>query len=398
MILLQVSSSEIFDVIIVGAGPAGLVTGWMLSEHGVHTIILEKDKIPGRNKPCGGALTSRAKKYFSLLKGEPYIEIRKIKLVFPNGESRIVEYDETVMINIERERLARVLIRNCQKNGCTLLTSHKFVVAERNGNLWDITVKNMENNQIINLKSKILVGADGVLSQVNKTLNIRSPFKKDELGLSVQYLISRAQVVRDDANEFYYGHQVSPFGYAWIFPHTEYFHTGVGALLSKIDDNLRGYLDRFIPSQFKKLNNPIFQAALVPLSGLSTPSYTKAALLVGDSAGHVLPITGEGIAYSMTAAEIAADIIYNSIKNNDFSAEFFRRYEKKWISRIGSDLRWGKKLMLHFLKKGRGKSKYEKFLKDQRFIKMIGDIIVGTDKIISIIRRNWIAILKYYFS
>jgi flavin-dependent dehydrogenase len=183
-------------------------------------------------------------------------------------------------------------------------------------------------------------------------------------------------------NEFYYGGDVSPFGYAWIFPKRDCIAVGVGALLSKVEENLKTYLENFVnkhPIASKKLEGAEvirFDAALVPLSGLTSKIYSDRIVLLGDAAGTVSPITGEGMYYSMKSGEIAAEVINKAFQKSDFGEKVLSDYEKKLKKQIGSELRWGVWLQNYFLK-GQSSNVGSGIMSDKSMQKLVGDLLLG---------------------
>jgi digeranylgeranylglycerophospholipid reductase len=198
----------------------------------------------------------------------------------------------------------------------------------------------------------LLVAADGTSSIVVKKTRTHRAFKPDQLGQCVQYQMELDNNLIDrrigDRNEMYYGHDVSPFGYAWIFPKDNQVTVGVGSLLSAVKVNLRNYLDYLVrkhPVASRKLSEAKilkFETALCPLSGVISPTYGNNLIVVGDAAGHCSPISGEGIYYSMVAGGIAGEVASQGIKDEDLSVGYLKRYEHQWRAKFGSDLRWGK--------------------------------------------------------
>jgi flavin-dependent dehydrogenase len=85
------------------------------------------------------------------------------------------------------------------------------------------------------------------------------------------------------------------------------------------------------------------KAAPIRFGGIDR-SYDDHLLIVGDAAGMIDPLTGEGLQYAMDAAEIAADTINEAFQNNDFTKSFFKRYHKRWMKSFGKDFKWSTRM------------------------------------------------------
>ena len=383
---------NLYDVIVIGAGPAGLVAAESAASTGINVLVLEKKEKVGE-KPCGGALTLRSLegKWIKLSSlGRP---IKCVKIVFPNGESRYVDYDEPVITNIDRIKLGSFLAESARHTGAIIKTGAQVVHLDRQNNVWIVSVKEAgeKAGEIRKYKSKSIVGADGIPSLVVRQTKIRRFFTKAEVGFSMQYSFRNGNS-SITCDEFYYGHKISPFGYGWIFPHKDHVRVGVGALVRSITTPLRDYLKRFTENYFferSEFQTPYkFEAALTPLCGIVRPSYDKGVLIVGDAAGHVQPISGEGIAFAIRAGEIAGNIISSAIKHNDFSKESLKKYEREWIRKFGSDLQWGRRLLLYFAKRKKGKSNTNFILRDKKLVKLVADILVNYDSLSKLLIRS----------
>ncbi|MGQ4834631.1 MAG: geranylgeranyl reductase family protein [Candidatus Asgardarchaeia archaeon] len=379
-----------YDVAIVGGGPAGLSAAKEIAENGFSVIVLDRKQILG-DKPCGGAIPLREVRELGIPTSLAEQLISHIKIVFPGGTAKTVYYDEPVIGNFDRVKLAQFLSKNATKYGTIIMTNTSVYDIKYSNKRWFLSAR--RNGERFTLTSHLLIGADGVPSTVLKLTKLREPFRKDQIGFSTQYHVKTSK--RLECEEFYYGHEVSPFGYAWIFPHNDILRVGVGALVSKLGSvSLREYLDTFLEKYVIKRNLAAredivkFEAALTPLSGIVKPTYGKALLLAGDSAGHVNPISGEGIAYALKAGRIAGKIISESLKRKDFSASFLKKYEKTWINAFGSDIRWGRLLLKYFARKSHGRSKVEFILKDEKLVKLVSDILVAYDKISKLILKK----------
>ncbi len=284
------------DIAIVGGGPAGAYLGYLLGQRGINAAIYD-DSHP-REKPCGGGITPSAREKFPLLREIPssYRYVDKILFISPEGKEAMVG-GQTLM-NVSREHLDGYLLHQAVDAGAQLVEERVTGVVEE-ANTWRIRTEKGE------YRSRLIVGADGVNSVVRDATVGR--ISRDDIGACIGYF---ARDVERDYNvmRFFKGFQ----GYAWIFPRETHSSIGVG-LDIKQAKNLKGYLDGFIDEYCPGIEKISPYGALIPAA--RHPGFYKLPcaganwILIGDAAGHVDPILGEGIRYALWDAELAAEAI-----------------------------------------------------------------------------------------
>ena len=134
------------------------------------------------------------------------------------------------------------------------------------------------------------------------------------------------------------------------------------------------------------------------MKGVLGQTYDDNILVVGDAAGQVSPLTAEGIYYSMICAKAAAQVGMEAVLKNNFSANNLKKYENEWKKTTGGDLKRGillKKLLLSEDKRINYLVNEARSNKDLKI--MIAEIIVGTDSLDEIIKKNYSTALFYYF-
>ncbi|MEM2133608.1 MAG: NAD(P)/FAD-dependent oxidoreductase [Candidatus Jordarchaeaceae archaeon] len=366
-----------WDVIIVGGGPSGLVCSEKLALLGLDVLVLDERTEPNKDKPCGGMLTERAIREFSLDESIIEREIWGVRVVYREEESFTIEYNERVGGNVHRTKLGKYLAQKAISAGAEVRSNERVKKLK-------VRQSHVELVTSETFQTKMVVGADGVNSLIKNFLNPGEG--RESLGFCVQYLMSMEPELIDERfgniNEFYYGSGVSPFGYAWIFPKRDCLAVGVGSLLSKVEGNLKIYLEKFVkkhPIASRRLEGAEivrFDAALVPLRGLYSKIYSNRVVLLGDAAGTVSPITGEGMYYSMISGKIAADVIGGAFQKDDFGEKYLSVYQKKLKKQIGSELKWGVWLQNYFLK-GQPSNVGAEIMSDKEMQKLVGDLLTG---------------------
>ncbi|NHJ31222.1 MAG: NAD(P)/FAD-dependent oxidoreductase [Asgard group archaeon] len=373
------------DVVIIGAGPAGLQAARCLAENDIDYLLLSREKKPGEKKACGGFVTQAALEEFDIKRVLGSHSIRSIRMRFKDTKIKQVDFEEPVGVNVTRTDLGITLLSLVENSsehiqmetevGKITVTSKKCVISFR------------YSQGIGEVESNLVIDASGVSPVSLKTNQIRERMPPQSLGYTYQYQMRKpsSQSQFENINDFYYGSDISPRGYAWVYPRGHEAAVGTGGLLSKVkesDKRLPEFLDYLVnniePAKSDLSTSEIYkrEAALVPLGGITRPSFSNRLMLAGDAAGHCSPISGEGIHYSMIGGYLAALVALESIKRKDYSSQFLRKYEKLWIKRMGSDLKWGIFLQKRFMDKG-STGLGSKFIESEKSCRIIAEMLVG---------------------
>ena len=322
-----------FDIIVVGAGPAGSMAARFAAEQGVSVLMLEKDRDVGYPVRCGEAISKKGIEEFMPL-DEKWIAARisKFSLNSPDGTEVVIEFGEAGFI-LERRIFDYELAKTATNKGALILTR-----AYVNGLLFDgdrvSGVKYEYRGEQKEVKGKIIIGADGVESRIGRwaSLETFTPFRDMECCVQVT-----ASNIKIDPNTlyFYFGKNVAPGGYFWVFPKAG-FCANIGLGISGMEGKKRSalyYFNNFMGKNFPDAPLLTSIAGGVP----STPTLKKISapgiMLVGDAARQVNPLSGGGIASGMIGGSIAGRIAGESIKANNLN--HILTYDKVWHERIG---------------------------------------------------------------
>ncbi len=331
-----------YDVVVVGSGPAGSTTAKFLSEKGVKVLLVDKDKFP-RDKPCAGGLPFRVLNRFKYVKDKDLFENYTYGGVAYSSSLKykaMIKKQEPFGAMVVREKFDYGLVQLAVDSGA------KFVDGKI---VKDVKISNEKAKVILDdeteIDSKIVVGADGIWSTVAKKTNLASI--KGNTGMCVfqEYKLDENIIERFFGKErICYIHikfENVP-GYGWVFPKKHHLNIGVLKIHSTKMNLLNIYKDYF---NFLKKTNVIpnnlkmgqCKGGALPLAPLEK-TYGKRVILVGDAAGFINPVSGEGIYYAMSSGEIAAKIICESLNKNDTSEKVLLKYQKNWKKDFGRDI------------------------------------------------------------
>jgi digeranylgeranylglycerophospholipid reductase len=374
------------DVIIIGAGPAGLAAARNLAESNIEYMLIDRYEKPGENKPCGGFIPATTLKRFSISQIKGQHQINTVRMKFPGKELVSMRFDYPLGVNVGRGALGKSLLNQIPdiNNHSLLGTSVERI--ETDAESCKVTIRRDSNRTI--LESRLIIDASGANPVSQRFIPIKERISNSQMGYGVQYHI---EVTEDlgSSNTFLYGSKFSPGGYCWIFPRGKTAIVGTGGLVRRVRENklrTHEYLDNLLkeeePFRSELAGGTIVKkdSALMPLCGVTRPSYGKRILLAGDAAGHCSPISGEGIHYSMVGGQCAAMTAAECIRRSNFSDKMLSTYEKRWLKDMGSDLKWGLWLQRKLMQPGIGKTagwSSSGFIDSERSQRIIAEMLMG---------------------
>lgn len=296
------------DVIVVGAGPAGSAVARHLAGSGLDVLVLEKSSFP-REKVCGDGLTPRAVHELRALgvdlTGPGWFPNRGIRLV---GAGRRLEIPWPDGHGLTRTRagLDELLARHAARAGATLRENTKVTgPVHANGRVTGVRTADGVH------KARLVIAADGASSRLSVALGLRA--RRDRpIGIAGRRYY-RSPRHDDDLLEVWL--DLAPAGYGWVFGMGDgTCNVGVALLRGEHPDYHRLFARWLAPLPrdwgFTEDSavGPLRGAAL-PMGFSRQPHYLPGLLLAGDSGGMANPSNGEGIAYALEAARIAAEVV-----------------------------------------------------------------------------------------
>jgi len=293
---------ESLDVIIIGAGPAGLKCAQTLGNSKYKVLLLEKNLEIGP-KICAGGLTGKDIEYLNLPKKLIDFKYDKIKL-HVNNISSTIKHEENFAYTIDRKNLGQWQLKKLKKlKNIEVRTNAKVSKIEKSF----IIVNDKK------ISYKFLVGADGSSSLVKRYLGIKSK----DVDIAMQYIISTKKYKKF---EIFFDSKLFSAWYAWIFPHKDYVSIGCGSnpkILSpkKLKDNFENWLYK----NKIDVSNAKYESFMLDYDcqGYKFDNI----FLIGDAGGFVSGLTGEGIYQALVTGEEVGKIIldpnYKSFKIDD---------------------------------------------------------------------------------
>lgn len=344
--------NKIYDIAVVGAGPAGATVVMSLQHSGLSVAVVDKALFP-RAKPCGDAIPGRAVKVLesiSVEAGQRFAAfghkqlIRSCRVVAPNLSSFEIRFEGRGYTS-PRKEFDHYLLKEAMTNenaAFFLEREIKAIEVNDKGVLLHLT------SELPPLRARLLIGCDGANSMVARQLAKRKIHKAHHCG-AVRAYFSNVKGLNPERTECYLLKNYLP-GYFWIFPLPgNLCNAGYGMLpkdISKKRINLKQSLLSVIQSH-PHLKERFANAEMVgdvggfglPLGSRKVPISGERFLLAGDAASLIDPATGEGIGNAMLSGKIAARHAIRCIENDNFSAGFLKAYDQEIGRHLGKEMK-----------------------------------------------------------
>lgn len=335
-----------YDVVVVGAGPAGSVAAREAAVRGLSVLLLEKRQEIGSPVRCAEGITHRALDGF-ITPDRSWIcaDVSKASMtVVEDGHEKVWEPEvqpdgsesSGVGYILERRVFDRVLAEKAGQAGARVLVKTRAVGLLRDGKaVAGVEVQGPWGHRQI--CARVVIGADGVESRVGIWAGLDTTLPQCDLMSCAQFLLAGVDI--DPQCTYYYlDGELAPGGYIWIFPKGEgRANVGLGVQTDVTTTSPVELLTRFIEgrSSLARCGIVTLIAGGVPVA-LPPPSIvTDGCMLVGDAARQVDPLTGGGIHNGMAAGRLAARVAAEAIAAGDVSKSTLGRYEQEWAAGIG---------------------------------------------------------------
>lgn len=311
-------------MVVIGAGPAGSTAAWKAAEGGADVVLLEKRPVIGVPVRCGEFLpsTREVASFFPDAQNLEYLldlppdlvqrMIDKIRVYTPKLRPYELPFDS---FTTDRDRFDQHLALRAERSGARI---------EKGARVTSIGL-----NEVVlgdrHIHAKIIIGADGPLSLVARSLGLEKSW--DLCPAMTAFSPGDFESVA----EMYFG-SVSPGGYAWVIPKKGGANVGLGVSRRFTKTPLIDHYRSFIA--FRHLSPGQAYGKMVPMSGPISKTVNGDALVVGDAAGQVMPVNGGGIPIAIICGAIAGEVSAGAARGKRPLTD----YEKEWRRQVGKPL------------------------------------------------------------
>jgi len=336
---------ENYDVVVVGAGPAGSMAAYSAAKGGASVLMLDRRRELGVPVQCGEALAEDVLKELKI-EPDPSWAVRRtnsVKIVSPSGiEVRISERKVTGKVGyiLNRKVFDKYLATMAAKAGADVMVgTYVDGLISENGKLIGIRGKTLEGR--LNVKARVVIGADGVGSRVARWAGLNTTLKLNDIETCAQFQMVGVDFESPDMMEFYISSKIAPGGYAWVFPKGDDFaNVGLGVLGSSAKRRPIEYLQDFVANKPGLAKGKVIEinGGGVPVGGPAKKTVKDNVIIVGDAARQVNALTGGGIDSAMRAGCIAGEVAAKAVSDGDTSEKRLNEYEKRWREQMGKRL------------------------------------------------------------
>lgn len=333
-----------YDVVVVGAGPAGSASAALLARRGFNVLLLDRAAFP-RDKACGEYTSPETERVLRRIGALEILEqagarrLRSMRVISPHGHTFEMEYSQpgdtngAQVLATPRRILDATLVDFARRCGAEVREREKVEAVLRDDKRVSGVTLRLRSGGEAEIKARLVIGADGVHSTVVRDLGLASPLRwPKNLGLVAHYRNYRGL---DTWGEMH----VSAGGYAGLAPQSGGL-LNVGLVMpmsSSMATNGKSAAERFemFANSFSGVRVCLDGAERVsqvrgvgPIGARVSSTSGAGYMLVGDAAGFFDPFTGEGVYKALRGAELAADVAAQALQSGDFTARSLARYSR----------------------------------------------------------------------
>ncbi|MEM3562966.1 MAG: NAD(P)/FAD-dependent oxidoreductase [Candidatus Jordarchaeaceae archaeon] len=377
-----------YDVVVVGAGPAGSMAAMKAAQGGAKTLLLERAELP-RYKLCGGGVANWIMRKFEIPEDVIEREYKNIvTYIPPNYEGQVFPMPGLGYFGVCRDKFDHCLTKMAIEAGAEF----KEGINIRDVVMEEGYVKGVVSSDGQVFRGDLIIGCDGAHSIVAKKSGFwklwfdqKGENWRDHMWFCVGVEVKMDKKIIDERFEdnylFFTGREVAPLAYGWLFPKRESVSVGLGSFLFSMNKKPWSYMDYFLnkhpvlPKLLEGGEIVLRRGAWLPIRHCQRPSYGNGVLFAGDSAGMVSPISGEGIYYAVRAGLEAGATAAEAVNIGDVSAHFLSKYEERWLEVMGEQLLYQEKLFLETV--GKALEVKDEKLRHELYEKRLLEAIVG---------------------
>lgn len=326
-----------YDMVIIGAGPAGSMAALTASRLGLSALMVERHPVIGSPVRCAEGVDEKGlSRFFTPDPKWIASEVSRYYLVAPDGSQVEIDTGCQRGFILERAIFDRMIAQEAAKLGATVMTD---VTADAISEFSDghrvVTLKN--NDRDWNVRAGVVIAADGVESRVARWAGLKTTASLHDMETCAQVTLVNIDV-DNDAFYMYFSGEFAPQGYAWVFPKGQRIANvglGISGTCAKQKSPV-DYLEAFMAHYFPDASVVSRTFGGISCSGGIEKAVADGLLVCGDAAHMANPITGGGIINAMVSGQLAAETAAEALKKGNAREQALKIYQKRCRDRFGA--------------------------------------------------------------
>ena len=310
----SVHEEKVYDILIVGAGPAGSRAAAVVAEAGCSALLIDAKTRIGEQPHCGEFVPARLFQEFHfkddcVIQSVNFMETRVLGAARESGREPVLKSSRTMSPGfiIDRVRFDRGMAREAAFKGATVMCATRLIGRENSS--WIIQSRGRKSL----LTPRLTIAADGAASTVAAALGM----KRSELGVGLQMEVPLKSPLWDI---FVFLDRDFVGGYGWLFPKGTTANVGIGIApgsASSLSRLLEKFLEGLCKNGMVKSGRLAISGGVIPMSGLREDLVRDDVIFCGDAAGLTHPITGAGIPQAVLSGDLAGRAAVAALKTRN---------------------------------------------------------------------------------
>ncbi len=342
-----------YDVVIIGAGPAGGMAAITAAKAGLRTLLVEKHPTIGEPLCCAEAISfCGLTDNVELDRNWVAADIERCYLRSAGGKMIDFLHPDAGFV-LSRRRFEQGLADRAAAHGAEVVTETEAIGVEKNGGGRVTSVTLKENSSQRTVGCEILIAADGVESMIARWSGIDTTLSVDHMDSAAQFLIGNVPDLDPRCLEFYFDAKLAPGGYAWVFPKGN-GTANVGIAVAPVVAGGRKaiqMLREFITFRFGNITPTPLKKSVGGIPEFHGRKFmlTSNVMVAGDAARLLDSVTGAGIANALWSGRLAANAAVDYMQDGHGDLSLLKAYPKNWMAARGREMRyflWTRNIML----------------------------------------------------
>jgi digeranylgeranylglycerophospholipid reductase len=322
------------DVVVIGAGPAGIQASFLLAQAGLDVVLFEAQSRIGERAICSGVVGDEAFARFDLPTEPILSDIRCIQAISPGGKKLEHSIGVPLARVIDKSEFNRALAQRALRAGTQLQLGCWVSSLEVEKHSVEVQYRSTEAGPG-SLRAHLAIITTGVNGSLNQALGLAHP---RQFLRAVQAEMSLPPNGHGNATRVFVGRGVAPGAFGWEIPlGNNRWRVGL-----MTEDNPDPYFAKLVQRVAPKTD---LSTLRIDRKGIAQAAVGRCVvervIAAGEAAGHIKTTTGGGIYYGLLSAELVADVVIRAFRSRNFGTRALGEFERYWRSTFGNELMVG---------------------------------------------------------